>query len=304
MQTSKPELPEKLGSWTRSEGPRLIDAANIFEYMNGAGELYLGYRFDRLEVYEYSAPEKGEILVELYFMKTEDDAFGLLSLDWGGEPVSLELSTEDGDLNVDSWPTALYGDGLLRFRSEALYARILAFRATEETREAVLSLGRAVVEGRQSVPAPSLVAKLPDSILPDWKQRRDRTSYFRSHLVLNSLYYLSQENMFDLGQDTEAVISTFKLETASGPIRIRLLLINHRDDEAARGALAHFRQSYLPEYVETEGEPQQTILVEDGWLGYCRQGRLSAFVFECPDKETAEAVLEQISVLSTKGGVE
>jgi len=78
-----------VGLWTRPDSPRIVDAKNIFDYMDGAGELYLGYCFDHLEVYEYQAKSQKNILVELYFMKTSNDAFGLLSLDWGGEPMDL-----------------------------------------------------------------------------------------------------------------------------------------------------------------------------------------------------------------------
>ena len=41
-------LPKTIGHWTRPESPRVINSANIFDYMNGAGELYLGYRFSTL----------------------------------------------------------------------------------------------------------------------------------------------------------------------------------------------------------------------------------------------------------------
>ena len=84
MTADRRDLPKTVGAWTRSETTRLIDSANIFGYMNGAGELYLGYRFNHLEVFNYTADGQPKILVELYYMKTPDDAFGLLSLDWGG----------------------------------------------------------------------------------------------------------------------------------------------------------------------------------------------------------------------------
>ena len=90
MKINKLNLPETIGAWSRPESSKKIDPTNIFKYMNGAGELYLGYRFDHLEVFDYTSKNSGNILVELYFMDTSDDAFGLLSLDWGGEPVIFD----------------------------------------------------------------------------------------------------------------------------------------------------------------------------------------------------------------------
>ena len=45
-------LPKTAGAWTRPDAPRRIDETSIFSYMDGGGELYLGYRFDHLDVYE------------------------------------------------------------------------------------------------------------------------------------------------------------------------------------------------------------------------------------------------------------
>ena len=94
-------LPKQAGPWVRPDAPRRINEETIFDYMDGAGELYLAYRFDHLDVYEYSAPDKrlGTIKVELYWMKDPDDAFGLLSTDWGGEAVDLRGKAEDRDLH-------------------------------------------------------------------------------------------------------------------------------------------------------------------------------------------------------------
>lgn len=94
MNVEQLNLPKTIGVWNRPDSPQAITSQNIFKYMNGAGELYLGYRFRYLEVFDYTSAHQDNILVELYFMETSDDAFGLLSLDWGGEPVSFSKSPE------------------------------------------------------------------------------------------------------------------------------------------------------------------------------------------------------------------
>jgi hypothetical protein len=294
MQTSEPKLPSRVGLWTRDETTRTITAKNIFEYMDGAGELYIGYRFDRLEVTEYTAPDEKNILVELYFMETPDDAFGLLSLDWGGEPVDLASSSPEGKEKQPFWPNALYGEGLLRLRSEAIYARIMAEKETPQAKEAVLALGRAVVTEGADSSSPALLRQLPETLWPEWKQRRPVTSYFRSHLVLNSLYYLSQENIFNLGPETEAVITQYERESPLGIQRFRVLLVHYPDAEAAGKALTHFRRVYLPDRPSSSTKTQGYFSVEDGWLGYQRNGRQTTFVFECPDREMAAAVIDQL----------
>ena len=82
-------LPRSVDAWTRADAPQHVGPADIFKYMDGAGELYLGYRFRFLEAWEYKNPAEDGILVELYWMESSDDAYGLLSGDWGGEAVDL-----------------------------------------------------------------------------------------------------------------------------------------------------------------------------------------------------------------------
>jgi len=314
MQQSKPTLPKAVGAWTRPDSPQLVTVKNIFDYMDGAGELYIGYRFDHLESYDYKTKDQNNILVELYFMKTSDDAFGLLSLDWEGEPVDLEgepvqMADEPADSNKSlrtkaasessSWPRALYGEGLLRLWSDTIYARIMASQETPESKEAVLALSRSIIKDRGNPPLPKLLKKLPYSLPEDWVLGKDRTSYFRSHLVLNSIYYLGQENMLDLDLSSEAVISPYEKKDSEGKERIHFLLVKYLNYERARQALAHFHKVYLPEHPiflqsDSSGEVSNTFLIEDGWLGYKIKDNTIAFIFECPDQETARIIINQI----------
>jgi len=299
MTESRPNLPKIVGFWTKPDLPQIVTEKNIFDYMDGAGELYLSYRFRHLESYEYIAQKQQSILVELYFMKTSDDAFGLLSLDWGGEAVKWG-SAQIKEVSSSPWPRAFYGEGLLRLWSDNIYARIMAYQETPESKEAVLKLGQSIVTNRRNPPAPEILQKLPDSFLPNWELRRDRASYFRSHLVLNSLYYLGQENMLDLDLTAEAITASYeKRDSPPGKPRIQFLFIKYPNAQRARNALSHFHRVYLSE-IPSPVKPDASskivniLAVEEGWLGYRLQGNSIAFIFECPDQETALEIIDQI----------
>jgi hypothetical protein len=203
-------LPQTVDGWTMSEKPRKILADGIFDYMDGAGEMYLAYRFKHLDVYEYASPGEDRLFVELYWMESSDDAFGLHSGDWAGTPTDLG-QPKVADENTAAWPgaRALYGSGLLRIWSGDLYVRILAFRETPKSKAAVMSLGRLVVAGRATPAPPRLLAALPPTSNAGFKLRPDRVCFLRSYLVLNSAYFLSTENILDLGLSTEAVTTTY-----------------------------------------------------------------------------------------------
>lgn len=55
-------------------------------------------------------------------MKTWDGAFGLVSIDWGGEAISYTTA------NNSSYPQTLYGTGLLWLWVGQIYAHVIAYR--------------------------------------------------------------------------------------------------------------------------------------------------------------------------------
>jgi len=301
LMQSKPILPKKVGKWTGPDSPQIVTSENIFDYMDGAGELYLAYCFDHIEVSEYRAQNQPEILVELYFMKTSDDAFGLLSLDWGGESVKLNPAYRvESGIDDSNWPAALYGEGLLRLWSDDIYARVMATQETSESKEAVLALGRSITKGRKNPSPPELMGRLPDSFEPNWKLRSDRASYFRSHMVLNSLYYLGHENMLELDLTAKAVTAPYEKKDSSEDLqRIQFLLLEYAEPERIKNALSRFHRVYLPEhsFPEQSDDSQKVVNIfpiEDGWLGYRLKENTLAFVFECPDQETVRTILKKI----------
>jgi hypothetical protein len=300
MKVSKLDLPQTIGVWTRNDLSRVINSKNIFDYMNGAGELYLSYRFDHLEVYEYKADHEKSILVELYYMKTSDDAFGLLSLDWGGERISFGGSPANASNDsLASSTKALYGAGLLRIWSDDLYSRVMAFRETSAAKKAVLALGKAIVANRKTTPKPALLKVIPTDMGMGWKLRNDRVGYLRSHLVLNSLYYLSHQNILNLNLSTEAVTAPYDNISKNEDFkRIQFLFVKYVDSEQAQQALDNFQKNYLPEYKNSLGTDSYNQIanffqIEDGWLGYRLYGPCIAFVFGCPDKEAARMIIDQ-----------
>jgi hypothetical protein len=300
MKAQTINLPKTVDTWTRPDSPQRITSQNIFDYMNGAGELYLGYRFDYLEVYEYTSSQEDDILVELYFMATSDDAFGLLSLDWGGESESLSDSAQDVKRNAQSqWIRALYGEGLLRIWADKLYARVMAYHETPASKKAVLSLGKAIAADQKNPPEPDLLKALSPQLSSDWKLRKDRMSYFRSYLVLNSIYYLSPQNILQLDHSTEAVTAPYEKASETGKDdRVQFLLLKYKNPDRARNALDHFHDAFLPEQ-EKDIKPDSTVEnpnvfeVEEGWLGYQLKGKYIAIVFDCPDQESAHYIIHQ-----------
>jgi len=300
------ELPKTVGVWKRPDSPKVVDASNIFQYMNGAGELYLGYRFKKLEVYEYKADGQESIVAEIYFMETPDDAFGLLSQDWGGEPVDLKPSRPAATKTLRAPVTrALYGRGLLRISSGNIHARIMAYLETPESKEAVLSLGRVVAGNDKYLNEPGLLNILTDEIADGWKLQPNQIRYFRSPLVLNIFYYLSLENILNLDRSAEAVTATYAKTGSEKSKPVQILFVKYETPEKANRALDLFLKSYIPESAAANiktgaNEEPAFFQIEDGWLGYRLKRESLALVFKCPDEKSARDMINGIRFNSLK----
>ena len=288
-------IPNAIRAWKKVRPVKTVTPKTIFQYMDGAGELYLGYRFKHLDVHEYEAPDQPSILLEIYWMETSDDAFGLLSLDWGGESVRFDTETEE-DSVLRNVPQArfLYGSGLLRMWSDDLYMRIQAFPETPESRQAVLDLGSALVAGRKRPPPPDFLKAIPAAPMPGWKLRTDRISFLRSHLVLNSLVFLSYDNVLCMDRSSEGVFASYEsVPSTDPPNRFDLVLIRYADPPAAKRGVEGFQTLWhFPANAETG--TLQWIDTEEGWNGCVQIGTKAVFVIGSPDPLTGKALIDDL----------
>lgn len=285
-------LPETIDGWKLSGPPQKITRETIFDYMDGGGELYLAYKFNQLLVWHYQVQKESEeeIIVEVYEMQHPDETFGLLSLDWTGEPVRLnEKISPSAENPISPSYTALYGEGLLRARVDNLYLRLLAPRETAESKEIILKIGKVIAAQSSPPTIPALLNVLRPQPTSSWQVKKDRTSYFHSHLILNSLYYLSHENILHLGLDCEAIYTEWTKTKNEDKKAARMIIIKYPELKMASQALTDFIHAFLPEKSETTGEPQaaspeNTFQLEEGWAGWKLAGNYLALVFEAPDE--------------------
>ena len=155
----------------------------------------------------------------------------------------------------------------------------------------MLELGRAIVRGRSAPPPPVHAAAVAAAGAPPFAARADRVCFLRSHLVLNSAYFLAQRDVLALGPSVEAVVAPFERPPAGGACAARATVAAVRYPSAAlaAAALARFRSEYLRD--ADPGGNAGAVRIEDGWAGYRLAGRGVALVFEGPGRADAEALL-------------
>jgi sugar phosphate isomerase/epimerase len=272
---------KEVDGWVRSPRPRKVNRDNIFDYMDGAGELYLAYAFVGLEVWKYEKPDEPEILLEVYEMEEPPEAFGVLSFELSGEEVGIGQKS-------------LYAAGLLRFWKGKHFVRILAEAETPAARKAVLKIGKdlaAVLPGKGSLPA--LVGRLPEKgLVPE------SIHFFHKKICLDYFYYLADDNILNLGENTDAVIADYG--TPSGPAK--LLAVEYDSESSSEKAWASFHSAYLNQPPPESGVIDSKKIEGGQWVCARREGRLSLIAFEGKSRKDCERLLREATASLSQGG--
>jgi len=266
-------LPAALAGWSANANDRNFSRDNIFDYMDGAGEIYLAYAFEHLLVRNYTHPAAPPIVAELYQMSSSEDAYGIFSHDTDGEELTLGQG-------------AIYGAGLLRFWKDRFFVRLMAEEETPETKHAVLALGRTIARRITHVgKKPALLAVLPSVGLV-----RQSVHYFHTLVSLNAHYYLADTNALNLSEKTEVILARYRVGTGKS----RLLLCRYQTPREASSAFEQFCRTYF------RGGPGtgSAFRIERGEKGKFTSARreqdLVILVFEAPDRTSCERLTNAV----------
>jgi hypothetical protein len=143
-------FPEVTG-WKQSGEVQTFDPKTLYEYINGAADLYLAYDFEKLQIEEYQNEKKASVTIEVYRHKTPNDAFGIYSQERLPESSYLDVGTQG------------YSDKeVLNFFTGRYYVKITGYKIESGEQEAMLSFAKKVAENLGGKGAfPSALASFP-----------------------------------------------------------------------------------------------------------------------------------------------
>ena len=262
-------LPEHIEGWRAEPGDRLFDDETIFDYINGAGEVYRAYNMLWCLSRRYTNPNGPPIVLDVFHMASSEDAFGVFTHDQDGEVIQIG---QDG----------LYRPGWLSFWKDRFFISIYAEEETASATRSIMELGKVVASLIMAQGSkPRILMLLPaEGLVP----RSIR--YLHNHIVLNYHFYLSNENVLNLGPHTDAALAEYQ----RGEECARLLLVRYPNQTECAKAHASFLRHYLPE-ADTKG----LALLENGrWSGAAVKGELLAAIFDADTRELAQELLEGI----------
>ena len=272
IQTLQANLPKRIQGWSAEPKDRLFDDETIFDYIDGAGEVYRAYNMQKCLSRRYTTPKGPAIVLDIFDMRSSQDAFGVFTHDQDGEPVDVGQG-------------GLYRAGWLSFWKDRFFVSIYMEEESAAAENAVRGLARQVgALIPQEGPKPQILSLLPQKGLQPKTIR-----YLHHHIVLNSHFYVADQNILNLGPDTEATLAEYK----RGEEKARLLLVQYPD--RGKGAKAHtaFFKYYLPE--ANSGLPVR--LENAKWSAADLRGKLLVIVLEADNQQIAESLIEEVKSL-------
>ncbi|MBW2064924.1 MAG: hypothetical protein JRJ03_08320 [Deltaproteobacteria bacterium] len=270
-------LPHEILGWKAQPKDQIFDSRTIFDYIDGAAEVYRAYDMQYCLSRRYAKTGNPDIIMDIFDMGAPENAFGVFTHDQDGE----ELEIGQG---------ALYRYGWLRFWKDRYFISIYPEEETSSSKRAVVELGNIVASLIKNEGSKPRIL----SLLPAKGLRPRSIRYFRDPAILNYHYYLADENILFLGDDTEAVLADYEREGQ----RSKVLIVLYPTREKALRAHESLLTSYLP-----EAGPNGIVRVETGmWAGSVSTGRTLIFVLEADSPSLAEYLLNEVGELARGQG--
>ncbi len=267
LETLAGALDREAGAWSATAQDGTYDGETIYDYIDGAGEVYRAYNMRGCLSRSYTAVGEPAIVLDIFDMGSSEDAFGVFTHDRDGKPVEVGRD-------------ALYRQGWLSFWKSRFFVSLYMERETPAAKETAFHLARVVAsligeEGRE----PAILLRLPPKGLQDRSVR-----YLHHPMLLNYHYYLADENILNLGEGTDALLAMYNRDGKGA----RFLLVQYPNPKKANEAHGRFLAHYLP-----DAEGKAPVLLENGkWAAASMKGRFLAVVLEADTRSLAGDLLE------------
>jgi hypothetical protein len=147
----KPFIFPEITGWKQSEEIQTFSPKTLYEYINGAADLYLAYDFEELKVAEYQNEKKASVTIEVYRHKASTFAFGI---------YSQERLPNANYINVGV--QGYVESNVLNFLTGPYYVKISSYNTGAEDQEILLTFAKKVSDNLgEKGTFPSILAAFP-----------------------------------------------------------------------------------------------------------------------------------------------
>lgn len=205
----------------------------LYSYINGGAELYLSYKFQNLLNVKYRHNDN-EILLDIFDMGGSKNAYGVFT------HAREEINSEFGN------GAQVYDDALI-FWKGSYYVSIMFNGESDGKSEIIRRLARFIDSKIQDFgEAPEITDLLSKENLAE-----ESVIYFFNSAWQNSLFYLSNENLYSISDKAEAVWGRYSNEN-----EIAYAMIVKYEDPASRNDAVKSLESFFEINLEDKASFQ------------------------------------------------
>jgi hypothetical protein len=123
----------EIARWKQSDEIQIFSPKNLYDYIDGAADLYLKYDFQELKVAEYQNDQKASVTIEVYSHKTPIHAFGIYSQERLSNANYIEVGAQG------------YSEkGILNFLIADYYVKMSSVDVGSEDQEILLAFAKKI----------------------------------------------------------------------------------------------------------------------------------------------------------------
>jgi len=257
----------EIGGWRRVGAAKVYSRETIFDYIDGAGEVYRLYDFREVAVFHFRKAGCEPVVVEIFDMGTAGDAYGIFTFYHQGKDVAVGQG-------------AYLRSSLLSFWQDRYFVCVSTESGAEPEESILLNLAQpiaAAIPGKGS--------------LPEWlksfpgKDRRAQSiRYFHNQPALNYHLFISEKNILNLDEKTQCALANYR----AGNDSFAQLWVRYPDSSAAQAGHARFMKNYTP--VGKLSGPVRDK--KKKWMAATWHGQFVAIVFGAPTRADADSVTQ------------
>ncbi len=131
----KDALLPKMEGWNQKGKTDLYTPANLYEYINGAADVFLGFDFQELVSASFENKEKHSFTVDIYHHSDSKNGFGIYSQEKPQEGPFLAIGSQ-----------GYYEKGVLNFLKGRYYVKISGFDLGENDKAVLTAAAKQVAE--------------------------------------------------------------------------------------------------------------------------------------------------------------
>jgi hypothetical protein len=169
-----------LEGWTPDGEPEVFYPESLFEYINGAAEVYLSYNFEALGALTYDKGEKQSLTIDIYRHQDLRNAFGIYGAEKPPKTDFLSIGTQ-----------GYYAKGILNFFKGSYYVKVMGYYLGDEDETTLTSIATEVagkLDGETGFP--KMLACFPEEGKVA-NSEKFIAKYFLGHGFLHSAYQAS-----------------------------------------------------------------------------------------------------------------